>query len=219
MRRLKAGIRLVIAALALSAAVASSASALPEWSGPFPKPFVSNGNPARLETPKPTEVRCTGNTNDVGEISAANSGRIEIHFTGCQSSGQPCSSHGAATGEIVTPPLAMTLGYIRARSKNVGLDVANPANGVFAEFECPNVKERVTGSLIGKITPVNKAVKPGHHFTVKYRGREGTQMPTGFEGGPPDFLKASINGGPLEPMSLGSADALNFGAATVTIKA
>lgn len=219
MTRLKAGTLCLITTLAISAAAASSASALPEWSGPFPKPFISKSGGTLLETVGKTKLVCSGDTNR-GEITASNSGFVVISFTGCRIKSFACTSPGAsAVGEIVTFPLVVTLGYISRVPKVVGLDLSNPAGAVVAEFQCGNILGTVIGSVIGKITPVNKPVKPGGHFTLKFAQKKGMQNPMSFAGSPRDILETSFNGGPFQPSGLMSHDAISFGGPPVTIVA
>jgi hypothetical protein len=219
MTRLKTVALCLIFALAISAAAASSASALPEWSGPFPKPFNSKSGATLLETVGGTKVKCKSDVN-VGEITGANSGFVQVFFKGCETHKFPCASPGAASGEIKTLPLTTTLGYISRVPKVVGLDLANPAGAIVTEFQCVNILAVIRGSVIGRITPVNKAVKPGGHFVVKFTQSKGAQNPSSFAGMPVDILETSLNKGPFEPTGLMSTDALAFlGAAPVTIKA
>ena len=76
----------------------------------------------------------------------------------------------------------------------------------------------VTGSVIEKITPVNKLVKPPAGFNLKFTQAKGKQKPPKFELGPVDVLETSINGGPIEESGLMSTDLLTF-AAPLEIKA
>src|ERR1700730_16726897 len=219
MTRLQAGALCLMTTLAISAAVASSASALPEWSGPFPKPFLSKSGPTLLETTGKTQLKCTGDTNK-GEITAPNSGVVVISFTGCKIKAFPCNSPGAAAaGEIVTFPLITTLGYITRAPKVVGLDLSTQAGAIVAGFQCANILAKVIGSVIGRIAPVNKIVKPGAHFALKFTQKKGMQNPISFAGSPPDILEPSLKGGPFEPSGLASADALSFGPMAVRIVA
>jgi hypothetical protein len=205
------------ATVAASAFGASSAAALPEFTGPFPKAFTSTSKTSVLETVGKTKVKCLADTN-VGEITAPMNGHVTIRFTGCETKGFPCTSPGAAAGEIVTFPLIATLGYVNRETKEVGLDLANPAGAFVAEFQCVNILAAVKGSVIGKITPVNKLVKPPSRFAVKFAQKGGKQAIVKFAGGPLDILETSLNGGPFEPSGLASNDMLSFGA-PVEIKA
>jgi hypothetical protein len=201
---------------AVGAVAATSASALPEFTGPFPKPFTSKSGVSNLETVGKKRVKCVADTN-TGEITGPNAGHVTIRFTGCESSKFPCSSPGAGAGEIVTFPLTTTLGYVNRVTKEVGLDLANPAGALVMEFQCGNIRGSVRGSVIGKITPINKLVKPPGKFTVKFLQKAGKQSIIEFAGGPPDILETSF-GGPFEPSGLSSTDSIAFGS-PVTIVA
>ena len=207
----------LVAIFAASAATAASASALPEWSGPFPKPLTSSSGVSKLETKAGMLVECVADTNE-GEVTGPNSAVVRIRFTGCElvlATGKiPCTTPGAPPEEIVTFPLVGTLGYITHTPTKtmVGLDLASPAAGLIARFVCGETIAEVVGSVIGKITPINKLVKPAPagHFTLKFKAKKGKQKPTKFESEPEDTLSASFGGGPLEPAGLTSTDIVGF---------
>jgi hypothetical protein len=199
----------LLAAFVSSAVAAASASALPEFSGPFPKAFTSTSKTTILETVGKTKVKCAADTS-TGEITGPTAGIAMLRLTGCESKTFPCNSPGAAAGEIVTHPLSITVGYINRELKEVGLDLANPAGALLAEFQCVNLVAVMRGSVIGKITPVNKLVKPGAHFSLKFAQKAGAQKIVKFAGGPVDILETSFNGGPFEPSGLGSTDVVSF---------
>jgi hypothetical protein len=208
----------VVAILSIGAVAAASASAaLPEFSGPFPKAFTSTSKASTLETVGKTKVKCEADTN-AGTITGPNAGNLTITFTGCQTKTIPCNSPGAVPGEIVTHGLTSTLGYINRELKEVGIDFSNPAGALVLEFQCgPATAGVVRGSVIGKITPVNKLVKPPAHFTVKFAQKKGIQTIGKFEAGPLDILETSLNGGPFEPSGLNSVDLVKFAAPPVEI--
>jgi hypothetical protein len=200
----------LLATFAIGAALAASASAaLPEFSGPFPKPFTSTSSKSTLETVGKTKVTCTADTN-TGEVTGPSGGVVTVRFTGCAVKSFPCNSPGGAAGEIVTHPLTATLGYVSREPKEVGLDLANPAGALIAEFQCVNILASVKGSVIGLITPINKLLAPPKHFTLKFMQKKGIQKIINFAGGPPDFLETSINGGPFEQSGLTSTDLISF---------
>jgi hypothetical protein len=129
-------------------------------------------------------------------------GTVTIKSTGCEAVKYKCTTTGAAKGEIVTSVLSVTLGYIDKATKEVGLDSASPTGAPFAEFACGPFKVVTRGSVIGKVTPINKKVKPPNHFTLKYTQAKGKQKPSKFEGGPTDVLASSVNGMPSEEEGL-----------------
>jgi hypothetical protein len=215
MARIKIAALCLTATFAVGAVAAASASALPEFSGPFPKPFTSKSGVSNLETVGKKRVKCKADTN-TGEITGPNAGQVTIRFTGCESSKFLCNSPGAAAGEIVTFPLTTTLGYVNRETKEVGLDLSNPAGALVMEFQCANIRGVVRGSVIGKITPINKPVKPPSKFTVKFIQKAGKQSITAFAGGPPDILETSF-GGPFEPSGLTSNDSIAFATPVVIV--
>jgi hypothetical protein len=183
-----------VVAVAMSVVVAASASAaLPEFSGPFPKPFKSNGGKVLIETAG-VKLTCTA-TTDTGEILGAKTGKVMIRLMGCSGLGFTCTSPGAAEGEMVTSELTTTLGYINQSKREVGIALATSSASIpFDEFECDQLKFVVEGSVIGKITPINKPVKSKSHFTFKFSQSKGVQKPTKLEGEPKDILEGHING-------------------------
>ena len=200
-----------MAALALGATVTASASAaLPEFGGPFPVPFTSKSGVTTLETVKKAVIRCAADTG-VGEVSGPKTGSVKITFTGCElvTLGLPCNTVGVPPGEIVTASLLMTLGYINEPKKEVGVDLSTATGAPVMEFVCGPLRTLVDGSVIGKITPVNKPVAPPGHFTLKFTQALGKQKPTHFEAGPIDVLSTSF-GGPFAESGLGSTDSLSF---------
>ena len=215
MKRIRLAGLCLVAIFAASAATAASASALPEWSAPFPKPLISSSGLSMLETKGGMLVECVADTNE-GAVTGPNSASVKVRFRGCElvlATGKiPCMTPGAGPEEIVTFPLVGTLGYITHTPTKtvVGLDLSDPAVGVIAEFVCGEAKVKVVGSVIGKISPINKPVKPPKgHFTLKFAQKKGKQKPTNFEAEPEDTLSASF-GGPFEPAGLSSTDQVSF---------
>jgi hypothetical protein len=204
--------------IAVPAVVSASASAaLPEFSGPFPKPFKVTSGALLAETVNKVQARCKAGTNS-GEITGPQTGGATLKLTGCEVFGLKCSSAGAAPGEIVSNLLSATLGYINKAKKEVGISLESATGGAVAEFSCGSVHIRETGSVIGKLTPVNKEVAAGKPFSLKFTQKKGKQKPTKFEGGPVDVLMASVNGGTPEEAGLAVKGELTF-AELVEIKA
>jgi hypothetical protein len=198
-------------------ATATSASALPEFTPPFSKPLASNSGVTFLETVAKFKLKCASSV-DAGEITGPTSGVVRITFKGCESGGAACASAGAGAGEILTLPLVASLGYINPEGKVVGLDLANPAGAVVAEFRCGGTLAVLKGSVIGKLSPVNHVVKPSGHFKLKFEQKGGKQKYTNFAGGPLDILETALGGGPFVPTGLKSTDQIRF-AEAVEVKA
>jgi hypothetical protein len=202
---------------------ASALAALPEFGGPFSKPFTTMSGVTVLEVPSGERIECVADHGG-GEITGPKEGKNAVFaFTGCElvRAGEkiPCTTPGAAFEEIVTTPLVVTLGYITHTPLKtvVGLDFSAPRTvGLWAEALCREEKVQISGSVIGKITPINKVVKalPGH-FTLTFSQSKAKQKPTHFEGAPPDVLEVSIGGGPFLPAGLAGKDTLGFPAAEI----
>jgi hypothetical protein len=198
--------------LTVSVGATSSAwAALPEFSGPFPNSFTAKSGVTTLETTSKALIHCVTDTG-TGELSGAKTGSVTLTFTGCElvTLALPCNTAGLPPGEIVTTTLLMTLGYINEPKKEVGIDLSTATGGPLMKFFCGPLETTVKGSVIGKVTPVNKLIKPPGHFTLKFTQATGHQKPSHFEAGPIDVLSTSFGGPPLES-GLASTDSLAFG--------
>jgi hypothetical protein len=192
-------------------AVSQASAALPEFVGPTPVPFTSTlKGTSTLETVSGLKITCTGGT-DVGEVTGPKTLTIKILFTGCELNGLTCST-SRTKGGIETSTLTGTLGYIKQAKKQVGVDLSSPAGGPFMTFTCgEDLQIAVFGSVIGKITPVNKTIlPPKKHFTLKFAQKLGKQKPRQLEGAPVDVLDVSVLGGPAEEAGLAATDLLYF---------
>jgi len=195
--------------LALAAAGASpAAAALPEFVPGTPPGFESALLETQLETVGKTTITCKRG-GDGGQVTGPKTLTVRINLLECSIPGAPCTSAGAAPGEIESAVLTGTLGYIKAAKKDVGLDLTSPTAPILA-FMCGATPVVVEGSVIGKLKPVDKPVLPGKHVTLKFAEKAGKQKPTHFEGGPADVLETSINGAPFEQSGLVGSDELLF---------
>jgi hypothetical protein len=209
MRRMRIIGLCLVSAVALSALAATSASAaLPEFRPPFPKAFSSTSGKTVLETVKKFKMTCTSDRN-TGEVTGPKTGTVVITFVGCTIPGAPCSNVPETPGLVKTNTLVADLGYINKATKEVGLDLFN--GNLIAQFTCGGVPVAVKGSVIGKLTPVNKIVNPPGGFTLKFAQAKGKQKITHLEGEPIDIPETSLGGGPFEESGLGSIDVLRFG--------
>lgn len=207
-----------VAMLALSATVAASASAaLPEFIGPFPNPFTSKSGVTTLETVKKATITCTADKG-AGELTGPKTGTVTITFSGCElvTLSLPCNTVGLPPGEIATASLLMTLGYISEPKKEAGIDLSTATGAPLMEFMCGPLRTLVVGSVIGKITPVNKLIKPPGHFTLKFTQAAGKQKPPKFESGPIDVPSTSF-GGPFAESGLSSTDTVSFALPTMIV--
>jgi hypothetical protein len=79
------------------------------------------------------------------------------------------------------------------------------------QYACgPALRGVVIGSVIGRLTPINKLVIPSATFKLVFMQSLGNQKYPKLEGGPVDILETSY-GGPFETTGLSSADSLLFG--------
>ena len=210
MKRMRAMGCCLVVVFAVGAATAASASALPEFTGPFPKPFTSTSKASIFETVGGNKTKCTADTN-TGAITGPQSGEIQIVFTGCKLGTVPCNTVGAAPGTIVTSLLSMRIGYISKAKKIVGADLVEPTSGGFTSYGCgPVIFVKVQGSVIGRLLPINKVVIPSAVFKLIFTQTLGIQKYPNLEASPIDILESSF-GGPFEVTGLASTDAILFG--------
>ena len=201
---------------ACSIAATPTLAAPPEFSSPFPNAFHSTSKAMTLETVGKFKVTCTAGTNE-GEVTAPATVVLTMTFTGCGSGEGPSggSCQNASGGEIVTERLFGTLGYLNRQHTGVGLDLSNPAasptGGALIRFFCgEDTSVEVSGSLIGKITPINTVVEPGAHMTLKFAQKEGHQAIKKLLGAPRDVPMTRVLFGPLEESGIASTDLLSF---------
>jgi hypothetical protein len=205
------------AVLAASALAASSASALPEFTGPFAKTFIATSGKTVLETVSKTKVTCASDVLP-GEITGPQTGLAALGFAGCKMKKVPCNTPNSSSGFIGSTLLAMKVGYINKSKKQVGIDFSTATGAAFAEFTCGTaVRAVVRGSVIGAITPVNTAVVAPKTFTLKFVQKKGLQAVPNLEGEPVDVLESTF-GGPFELTGLKATEAIPF-PGTVELKA
>jgi hypothetical protein len=206
-----------VAGCALTATAAVAAP--PEFSGPFPNALHSTSKAMTLETVGKFLLTCQAGTNQ-GEVTSPTTALLTITFTGCttgEGSGVG-SCQNVAAGEIVTQRLSGRLGYLNRTHTAVGLDLSNPTGGPLVSFSCgEDTRVSVTGSLIGRITPINKIVAPGAHLTLKFAQKEGHQAIRKLLGGPLDVPMTRVLFGSPEESGIATADVLTFTSAVEII--
>jgi len=165
LRSLKAGRTAFVAVLIFSAvATASASAAKPEFKSPggFPVKFNATSGAGKLVT---TAGRIVNARSDhvSGEITGAKTAKnIVVVFT------EATAVESGITfncGTITTNKLTAEPNYLTNPNSatEVGLDLKPESGTVFAEFKCTagflTETLKVTGSVVGKITPTNKLTK------------------------------------------------------------
>jgi hypothetical protein len=158
---------------------------------------------ATLETVKASKVVCATEAG-IGEYAGIKTvGGVALTFTGCERLGEPCTSAGAASGEIVTDALEGVLGIVTlgetAIKDKIGLDLFPVGNvGPVMAFSCGATEVAVRGSVILPV-PTNKMLASAK---LSFMASKGKQKPEKFVGGAKDVLEASFNKGAYEQMGL-----------------
>jgi hypothetical protein len=188
-----------------------------EWvPGPGPaNKFTGTSAAVTLETVGKAKVKCAASHTE-GEYTGAKSATATVTLTECSrvSTGAACQSAGAGAGEIRTPVLAATLGFIKDEPvgnellMSVGWDLSHEPS--VASAECGAAKEPllITGSVIAPVSTVNKMVAG---YTLKYTQAAGKQIPEAFEEQPKDTLSASFGSGPSEQAGLKATEKIANG--------
>ncbi len=183
-----------------------------EWSpGAGASRLTLSGGSSTLETAHKSklELTCTHLAGS-GEYTGAKTELLHITLTGCEATGRgACEDEGASSGEVVLAPLEGELGTIAKASS----ETKPPSTGTalrptggkrdVAAFECGTgasiQKVLVEGSLIGATGALDQMSSSS---TIAFSAKRGRQKPEAFEGGAPDVLLASLNGGAAEAAGL-----------------
>jgi hypothetical protein len=176
---------------------ASAAATLPEVIGASEGPLASKG--LTLLTTGGQKMKCTASEGSGAGVEEPKHVDLFLNFTGCTLAKAPCKSGVAPPGDVGFT-LRGTLGYINEAMKQVGADFEGSAPPEIAEFECGGVSVTVSGSVIGRVTPINKLTTT---VKVKLIQHGGVQMPKSLEGGLPDFPFTVIGGGPTVESGIG----------------
>ena len=158
--------------------------------------------PLILETSGGSRVTCAGATSTGLYTGAKEVGEVLLRLTGCERSGEPCSS-GLASGEIVSTPLEGVLGVEKlgttSITNKIGIDLFAAGNaGPVMEFSCATTTVSIHGSVIVSVTANKMALTQA----LKSRERKGKQQPESFVGGSRDVLEASFDNGAPEQVGL-----------------
>jgi hypothetical protein len=209
MKRVMAAGLCVASISAAGGGMTASASALPEFTAPYPKAFTFTSKGSLLETVGGKKTKCKSDAGG-GEITGPQSGFLRVIFSGCIVNKIPCSTPGLTPGTIATSELGFRVGYINKAKKIVGADLMEPAGLPILEYGCgSSVSATVVGSVIGRFTPVNKLVTPSETFKLRFAQSLGVQKYSALEGGPTDILETSWPG-PFEVTGLASRELILF---------
>jgi hypothetical protein len=159
--------------------------------------------PLKLETVKHRTVTCAEGASWGGEYSGPkNESAGTITLKGCSDgASQSCQSNPIEKGIITGKELEGELAFIvKGEKPRVGWDLTRtpPPLGppTVLSFECGEaltaVKETIEGSVIGRVTPLQKMV---HEEVITYRESGGKQIPESFESGPTDVLMTTFESG------------------------
>ena len=171
-----------------------------EWyAGVSKAGFTSTGAAVKLETVGKAKVACTSEEGSGSITSAKTVGSVVLKLKGCELTlgitKAKCTTTGLGEGELEAKELEGVLGFENKASKKVGLDLYPVGKtGPFMQFSCGGSAIALTGSAIGSI----KADKMATAAALKYKASKGIQKPEAFEGGSPDVLLSSLNGGSTE---------------------
>ena len=197
-RTARAFILALSSCLALTAAMASTASALSFKDPTIPEKFSVSG-PGGLGTFDQTSsyaVGCEGETTGSGTITEATSGTVTLTFNKCYLQNW---SKSYCSSPIKTEPLSMDL--VKLPEEKFGM-VLNPvSSNVFAKFDCGLGTTVWTGGLIGELT--DRAIGSTFHsfhlgFSATAAGQQFTHTASGREA----ILKNSVNGSTPKQMGL-----------------
>ncbi len=160
------------------------------------------------------KINCTKDTNEGETTSPKTIGKVLFAFTGCKlETSSECKSKGAKVEEIMTAKLKGALGYINKSTKLVGVKLEPESGSEYTEgeIECAGKKIKVTGSIIGRITPINTKsatsiltfTRSGTKQGVELIEIEGKDL-TGIK------LQSSLNGGMAEEAAEETLDTITF---------
>jgi hypothetical protein len=160
------------------------------------------------------KINCTKDTN-TGDITGKKTvGEMLVTFTGCKLlEAFECKSKGAKAEEIMTVDLKGPLGYINKSTKLVGvkLEPETASEYTEGEIECASNKVKVTGAVIGDVSPTNKK-STTETLEFKASGAKQANELIEIEGKDETGIKlrSSLNGGTAEEASEETTDTLTF---------
>lgn len=179
----------------------------------LPVGFTSTSGASSLAAGR-SKINCTKDTSEGETTSVETIGKVLFAFTGCKLEAFfECKSKGAKAEEIMTAKLKGTLGYINKSTKLVGVKLEPESGSEYTEgeIECAGVKGKVTGSVIGDITPTNTKATTGTLTLTRSGTKQGAELieiegkdETGVK------LKFSLDGGVAEEAAEETSDTITF---------
>jgi alpha-tubulin suppressor-like RCC1 family protein len=193
-----------------------------EWMpvGVTEKPaFLGSGLETTLTTAGHSTIKCLA-ANFSGEWTGPKTASVNVEFQACTSStGAQCQTvtNPNNKSEILLKGVLGELGFIRYEEVEgkvisvVGLDLKpQPPMTSLATYECTGSSQagHIEGSVIGKITPINKMTT--EQKLLYYATKAGEQRPEAFQGAPKDTLITSFTEGLPEESKGSGASSLNI---------
>jgi alpha-tubulin suppressor-like RCC1 family protein len=182
--------------------------------------FSGSGTETTLTTVGHPTIKCLA-ANFSGEWTGPKTATVNVEFQACtNAAGAQCTTvtNPNNKSEILLKGVLGELGFIRYEAVEgkvvsvVGLDLKPypPGNPSLAEYECTGSSEKghLEGSVIGKITPINKMTTA--QKLLYYATKAGEQRPEAFQGTPQDTLVTSFTEGLPEESKGSGASSLNI---------
>lgn len=162
--------------------------------------FTSSGGIGVLTTVGGAGVECKTESS-AGEFVPGNNKEeagIIVKFNGCKSLEAPCTTPGAAAGELLTNELEGIVGWQSKALKKTDLELVpakSVTSGLFIEFSCSGLVVKVRGHVLVPIK--NDTMKTTE--ILKFVAVKGKQKPEIWEeSSEKAILEASFKGGPFE---------------------
>ncbi len=181
-----------------------------EWStGPGANPtFTATAAKTTLEAVGGASRLTCSHAAASGTYTGTKTATATVTLMGCTlaTSKQPCESSGAASGEIVTSPLAGSLGFVKDAVEggqlavSVGLDLTHAPTLLTAECGS-GAKLSVAGSVIAPYATIDKTSSSN---TLLFSSTGGKQSPEQFEEGANDTLATTLGSAPATQSGLTS---------------
>ena len=178
---------------------------------------TKSGAKVLFETVKGMKVTCTGETSSGEYASPKLEDEVVFRFTGCDFSERhgysktvayPASSAGAAEGEIVTNPTECELGVVKKGAMpskdKIALSCAEENEFMWIKWKVPSYLGNLEAELClkGWWFFTLKADSMSMSTTLGSKQSKGQQEWEEFEGGPPEPLESTLDGGAFEHAGL-----------------